>query len=250
MPGIIGFLVFNGVQFLDFAGPYEAFSVWRDKFKGPEKIVIISQKVGDITCANGNQIKSTHDFSNCPELDYLVIPGGIGARTEVNNEILVSFVQKASKNCKAILSVCTGAFLLQKAGLLDGKKATTHWALLNELRALENITVVEERYVKDENIWTSSGVSSGIDLALAFIADISGGEVAGDVQSFMEYYPMDKRYGSFHNSQKAPQYLKVIGGNKSSFFQSEQNIKDKPNASSNISKNTPAQHNSRSMAKL
>ncbi len=162
MPVTIGFLVFDGVQLLDFAGSYEAFSVWRDKFKGPERIVIVSQEVGDITCANGNQIKSTHNFSNCPELDYLLIPGGIGARTEANQKVLIPFIQNASKNCQAILSVCSGSLLLQKAGLLDGKKATTHHALLKELKAYEKTTVIEERIVKDGNIWTSGGVSSGI----------------------------------------------------------------------------------------
>ncbi len=236
MPGTIGFLVFNGFELLDLAGPYEVFSVWGNKFNGPEKIVTIGQEIGDITSVNGLQIKSTNDFSNCPKLDYLVVAGGIGTKTEVNNERLIAFIQEVSKNCKAIISICTGIFLLQKAGLLDGKQATTHWALLKELRAFDKTTVIEKRIVKDEKIWSSGGVSSGIDLALAFIADISGEEIAGKVQAHMEYYPSPKLYGNFHNSEMAPQYLKRInqgsGGISSSFFQSKQNMPkdlDRPN---------------------
>lgn len=247
MPAIIGFLVFPDLEELDLVGPLEALSVWKKHFNGPEKIVIISQKLGVVKCVNGLKIIPDHDFSDCPVLDYLVVPGGMGTRTEVNNEKLIKFIRDVSKNCKAVLSVCTGAFLLQAAGLLEGKKATTHWASLNRLRAFEKTTVIEERVIQDGNIWSSSGVSSGIDLALAFIAHIAGEEVAGKVQKYMEYYPSPKRYGDFHNAKDAPQYLKQgSGGNKFSLFQSEQSIKDK----SNTSKITPAQNNSRPMAKL
>lgn len=233
MPGTIGFLLFPGVEELDLVGPYEAFSVWGKHFNGPEKIVIISQELSATKCVNGIKIIPDHDFSNYPQLDYLVVPGGMGTRTEVNNEKLISFIREASKNCKAILSVCTGAFLLQATGLLDGKKATTHWASLNRLSAFKKTTVVEERIVKDENVWSSSGVSSGIDLALAFIAHISGDEIAGNVQKYMEYYPSTKRYGNFHESKDAPQYLKQAnGGNSFRFFQSQQNIIGKVSTSS------------------
>ncbi len=246
MPITIGFLLFNGVEELDFVGPYEAMSVWKKHYNGPENIVIISQEVGVIIGTNGLPMTTTHNFSNFPKLDYLVVPGGMGTRAEVNNEKLISFIRDVSKNCKAILSVCTGAFLLQAAGLLDGKKATTHWASLNRLRAFDKTIVIEERVIKDGNIWSSSGVSSGIDLALEFIAHTSGEEVAGKVQSYMEYYPSHKRYGNFHHSKDAPQYLKGIeqgaGRNSFSFFQSKQNIKGKFDTSLDISKIRPANY--------
>ena len=97
------------------------------------------------------------------------MPGGEGTRKEVDNQVLIDFIADQAKHCKAVLSVCTGSFLLHRAGLLSGKKATTHWNSLDRLRALGDVEVVEERIVNDGNIWSSAGVSSGIDLMLAFI---------------------------------------------------------------------------------
>jgi transcriptional regulator GlxA family with amidase domain len=146
-------------------------------------------------------------FNDTLPLDYLLIPGGFGTRQQVDNQQLISFVSDQAKNCKAILSVCTGSFILHACGLLKGKKATTHWLSLERLRELEGVEVVEERIVKDGNIWTSSGVSAGIDLALAFIKHEAGDSTAGSVQSFAEYYPSRKNYGTFHKDPKAPGYL-------------------------------------------
>ncbi len=93
-------------------------------------------------------------------------------------------------------------------GLLKGKKATTHWLSLEQLRKLKDVKVVEERIVKDGNVWTSSGVSSGMDLALEFIEHEAGEGTAGSVQSFAEYYPSGKNYETFHKDPKAPGYLR------------------------------------------
>ena len=183
--------------------------MWSKNFSGPDKVITISQGGGAVTCAKGLQIISSHSFSDCPKLDYLLVPGGWGTRAEVLNEKLISFIKEVSKDCKGILSVCTGAFLLQAAGLLNEKMATTHWRSLDRLRAFDEVTVLEERIVKDGIIWSSAGISSGIDLALAFVSEISGEEIAGNVQFQMEYYPSGKRYGNLHNSKDAPSYLKL-----------------------------------------
>jgi transcriptional regulator GlxA family with amidase domain len=108
-----------------------------------------------------------------------------------------------------VLSVCTGSFVLHAAGLLEGKRATTHWASLARLRALGNVTVVEERYVHDGNVWSAAGVSAGIDLMLAFIASVAGVESAGKVQFAAEYYPSGIRYGGFEAHAQAPSYLRA-----------------------------------------
>lgn len=238
MPITIGILVFNGVEELDLVGPYETWAVWGSNFNGPEKVVTISQLPGVINCKNGMRIIPDYDFSNFPKLDYLLVPGGMGTRKEVDNEILIAFIQNAAKDCKAVLSVCTGAFLLQKAGLLDGKKATTHWASLNRLRVFDKTTVKEKRIVRDGNIWSSSGVSAGIDLALAFIADTAGKEVAGKVQAYMEL-DSHKRYGNFHKSKEAPQYLKSKKHRNSGYsfelFGNTQKIKENQSTSLEIS---------------
>lgn len=228
MPGVAGILVFDDVELLDWAGPDEFLSVWGKHFGGPEKTVLISQELGVVKCVNGRKIISDHDFTSCPKLDYLIIPGGMGTRKEVDNEKLINFIKEASKNCTYILSVCTGAFLLREAGLLDGKKATTHWASLNRLSVFPKTTVIEKRIVRDKNIWTSSGVSAGMDLILAFIAHVSGKEVAGKVQAYTEYFARRKRYGDFHKSKEAPQYLKCKKKSDSrksfSLFPSTQNL--------------------------
>jgi transcriptional regulator GlxA family with amidase domain len=105
--------------------------------------------------------------------------------------------------------VCTGAFILQTAGLLRGKKATTHWRSLDRLRQFPEVTVVEQRWVRDGTVWTAAGVSAGIDLALALIAAEAGEEIAGQVQLAAEYYPSPTRYGAAHLAPEAPDYLKI-----------------------------------------
>ncbi len=111
--------------------------------------------------------------------------------------------------CQQVLSVCTGAFILQAAGLLQDKQATTHWNSLERLRAFPEVRVIEQRFVRDGNIWTSAGVSAGIDLALALVAELAGAEIAGKVQLAMEYYPSGVKYGNAHLGPEAPGYLKA-----------------------------------------
>lgn len=123
---------------------------------------------------------------------------------EVENAALIRFVQQQAASCKHILSVFTGAFILQAAGFLQGKRATTHWQLLSRLRAYPEVTVVEQRFVRDGNIWTATGISAGIDLALAFIADQAGEDVAGRIQLAAEYYPHTITYdGLKHNTSES-----------------------------------------------
>ena len=122
---------------------------------------------------------------------------------------MIAFVQKQYPTCQHILSVCTGSFILQAAGLLEGKNATTYWGSLDRLRQFSDVTVVEERFVRNDNIWTAAGVSAGIDLALALIAAEEGDEMAGKVQLAAEYYPNGVMYGNAHLHPKAPAYLEI-----------------------------------------
>jgi len=202
-----GFLLFPDLEELDFVGPWEIINVWRMFFGGPE-CVTVSENGGVVACAKGLKVFADYNFENCPRLDYLLIPGGRGTRTEVNNKKLIEFVQAQSLNCKHITSVCTGSFILQAAGLLKERKATTHWGSLDRLRSFEDVRVDEKRFVRDGNIWTAAGVSAGIDLALALVAEEAGEEIAGEVQFYVEYYPSQKRYGSAHKGDKSPAYLK------------------------------------------
>lgn len=203
-----GILVFPNVEELDFIGPWEILGLWRKYAGGPEKCLIVGQTLAPVTCANGLSINLNVSFTTCPALDFLLVPGGQGTRQEVDNRVLIDFIAEQAKSCKAVLSVCTGSFLLHRAGLLSGKKATTHWNSLDRLRALGNVIVVEERFVRDGNIWSAAGVSAGIDATLAFIESFADEQTAGIVQFAAEYYPSPKLYGDFHKNPKAPAYFR------------------------------------------
>jgi len=203
-----GFLVFPDFEELDLVGPWEMIGYWSQIAQGPTQRLLIAEHPGPVVGNKGLSLNPQITFSDCPPLEYLLIPGGWGTRKEVDNENLIHFVSGQANHCKAILSVCTGSFILHRAGLLSGLKATTHWASLDRLRALGDVHVVEERIVQDGRIWTSAGVSAGIDLALVFIAQEAGEDAAGQVQFASEYYPLHKSYGQFRNNEKAPQYIK------------------------------------------
>lgn len=205
-----GFLIFPDFEELDLVGPWEMIGTWSKIAGGPEQRLLVAERAEPVTGNKGLSVNPQVTFEACPALDYLLIPGGMGTRKEVDNEKLIRFVSEQAVNCRALLSVCTGAFILHRAGLLPGLRATTHWASLDRLRALGDVTVVEERIVQDGRIWTSAGVSAGIDLALAFIAHEAGEEAAGQVQFGSEYYPLTRTYGLFHHHEQAPGYVKNI----------------------------------------
>jgi len=203
-----GIVIFNEAEELDFIGPWEMLTMWRKVAEGPENCLIVAQTLAPVICAKGLSINPHVAFETCPKLDYILIPGGQGTRCEVGNTALLEFVAAQAKHCKAVLSVCTGSFVLHAAGLLSNKKATTHWGSLDRLRALGDVEVVEERFVRDGDIWSSAGVSAGTDLMLAFIAEIAGEDAAGKVQFAAEYYPSTSRYGDYENHEQAPRYIK------------------------------------------
>lgn len=203
-----GILIFPKVEELDFVGPWEMATMWQQVADGP-KCIVVAQNAAPVICAKGLSINPHVSFEDCPALDYLLVPGGQGTRSEVDNVTLLDFVATRGRACRAVLSVCTGSFVLHAAGLLAGKRATTHWGSLERLRALGNVEVVEERFVRDGNVWSSAGVSAGIDLTLAFIAETAGEEAAAKVQFASEYYPSTQRYGAFHNTHpSAPAYAR------------------------------------------
>jgi transcriptional regulator GlxA family with amidase domain len=204
-----GFLLFPDAEELDFAGPWEIINAWSKYADGPERCLTVSQAGGEVRCAKGLRLVADCSFADCPPLDYLLIPGGQGTRQEVNNVALLEFVQRQAANCREVLSVCTGSFILQAAGLLRGKRATTHWASLERLRRFSEVTVDEQRFVRDGHLWTAAGVSAGIDLALALVADQSGEDAASRVQLYVEYYPNARKFGHAHEHEQAPAYLKA-----------------------------------------
>lgn len=205
-----GFLLFPGTEELDLVGPWEMATMWQQVAEGPAECLIVAQGREPVACAKGLRIVPDVDFDSCPPLDVLLIPGGRGTRTEVDNPALIEFVKRQAAQAQAVLSVCTGSFILHKAGLLQGRRATTYWASLPRLREA-GVAVDELRYVRNEHpprIWTSAGVSAGIDMTLAFIAAVAGEEAAGKVQLGAEYYPDGARWGTAHLNPQAPGYVR------------------------------------------
>ncbi len=203
-----GVLIFPEAEELDFVGPWEMLTMWSKHAVGPETCLIVAESLDPVVCAKGLSVNPHVSFETCPPLDYLLVPGGMGTRKEVSNEVLVGFVRRQALECKAVLSVCTGAFVLHAAGLLSGKRATTHWASLDRLRDLGDVDVVEERFVRDGDVWSSAGVSAGTDQMLAFIASVAGDKTAGTVQLAAEYYPLPHRYGGEETHERAPAYAR------------------------------------------
>ncbi len=142
-----------------------------------------------VKSTNGLTIQADYTFADAPKADLVLVPGGEGTRTQVDNAELIAYIKRACESAEYITSVCTGAFLLHKAGFLSGKRATTHWSQLDDLRALGDVTVEEERWVHDGNVFTAAGVSAGIDMALYLLGVLKSPEIARAVQRGIEYDP-------------------------------------------------------------
>jgi len=192
----IGILLFDGAEELDFVGPYEVFTMANEVFARqdkprPHNVLLVAEKGGPVTCAKGMRVLPEVTIGNCPRLDVILIPGGQGTRREAKNEALLSWIAGAAAGCTWVTSVCTGALLLTAAGPARGKRVTTHWGFVEQLRArgeaAEVLTGV--RYVRDGNIVTAAGVSAGIDMALWLTGQMHGAESARAVQRAMEYDP-------------------------------------------------------------
>ncbi|MCP9838532.1 DJ-1/PfpI family protein [Cyanobium sp. N.Huapi 1H5] len=206
--GRFGIVLFPGVEELDAVGPWEMATIWARQPGGPSQCLLIGQEEAPITCAKGMLLLPHASFATAPPLDVLLVPGGQGTRTEVANPELIAFIRRQAAGCRAVLSVCTGSFLLHAAGLLSGRRATTHWASLDRLRALGDVEVVEERFIRDGAIWTAAGISSGIDLTLHFIAETAGEDVAATVQLESEYFPATRIYGDAASRGKGSSYFR------------------------------------------
>jgi transcriptional regulator GlxA family with amidase domain len=193
MPRTTGILIFEDVEELDFAGPWEVFAMAAKSLgerADEEHVVTIAEKEGPVRSAHGLRVLPDFDFENAPDLDVLLVPGGQGTRREVSNPVLIDWIRKASARCTWVTSVCTGALLLHEAGVARGKRVTTHWGFIPTLRERGDVTVLDNvRYVRDGNLVTAAGVSAGIDMALWLVGQIHGREHARTVQRLMEYDP-------------------------------------------------------------
>lgn len=183
-------LIFDEVEVLDFAGPFEVFSVTGRRRKlEPFDVYTVAERLAPVAARNGLGINPKYSFANCPPPDILVVPGGYGTRREMKNPVMLEWVARMAPSCDLLLSVCTGALVLGAAGLLDGREATTHFMAFDELRAVAPNAIIREghRLVDNGNLILSAGVSAGIDMSLHVVARLLGVEVARETARYMEY---------------------------------------------------------------
>ena len=183
MPFHIGLLLFPDITQLDMTGPYEVFT----KIPGAEVHLIWKSREA-VTAGGGMRILPTTTFADCPQLDLICVPGGAGMNPLLNDSETLDFIRRQAQGARYVTSVCTGALVLGAAGLLKGKRATTHWMSLDMLPAF-GATPVAERVVIDGNVITGGGVTAGIDFALQVAAQVFGEDLAKSIQLGIEYDP-------------------------------------------------------------
>jgi transcriptional regulator GlxA family with amidase domain len=190
----VGILVFNGVEVLDFSGPFEVFSsLWSDPDEHGEihpvcRAVTIGETEALVTCFGGLQVSPQATISNHPPLDVLLIPGGHVSDIMANPAVL-DWITKQNQQTKVTASVCTGALVLAKCGLLNQKRATTHWGSIEHMRERfpEVEVLANTRFVDEGHVVTSAGISAGIDMSLHLVERFFGAEAATLAARGMEY---------------------------------------------------------------
>lgn len=168
-------VLFDEVEVLDFCGPFE--------------VCTVSEEGKPVTARGGLSINPSYSFQNCPRPDILLIPGGMGTRREMNNPKMLHWLRCRAEGAELILSVCSGALVLGKAGLLNGLKATTHHGALDELRSIHPGILVEDqkRFIDNGRVIVSAGIAAGIDMSLHVVARLLGIDQALETARYMEY---------------------------------------------------------------
>lgn len=192
----LGILIFDDAEVLDFAGPFEVFSVANElmgyKFMEISTLGLTREPV---RARNGLTVVPDHDLKTCPALDYLVIPGGSGTRPLLRNQRFLDWLNRVAPKCEHVMSVCSGSLVLAKAGLLTDLEATTHHEVIGELKALakESRVIKGKRYTDNGKILTSAGVAAGMDMSLYVVAKLFGTAAAQATAEYIEYdcHPMN-----------------------------------------------------------
>ena len=181
----LGTIFYNDFEMLDAYGPLEMFGALGDKIE----LVTIAEMAGNVASSAGPKTVADYGYADAPELDLILLPGGIGTIAELQNEALLDFLKQRCPRSQVTMSVCTGSALLAKAGLLDGMAATTNKMFFELARSQGDLVQWQEaaRWVDAGQYVTSSGVSAGTDMALAVIQRIFGSELAEQVMNYTEY---------------------------------------------------------------
>ena len=193
----VGVFIFDDVEVLDFAGPFEVFSRTRTvagadsrrtNDSAPFETFTVARTRDTITAIGGLRIVPHYSWADAPAIDILVVPGGFGTRGLLHDEPALAWIRETASRSRQVTSVCTGALLLAKIGLLQGKRATTHWAGLELLASIDpTIQVRRDRRVVHDGIFTSAGVSAGLDMSFAVVEQICGRTVAAETAHYIDY---------------------------------------------------------------
>jgi cyclohexyl-isocyanide hydratase len=183
MPVEIGLLVFPNVQQLDLTAPYEVFASWPEA-----RVRLVWKNRAPILSSTGLRLEPNETFDDCPQLDVVCVPGGAGVNSLLGDDVVLDFLRRQATGARFVTSVCTGALVLGAAGLLRGKRATTHWAW-HDLLAAFGATPTQGRVVRDGALATGGGVTAGIDFALSLVAELASPEMAQRIQLALEYAP-------------------------------------------------------------
>ena len=197
----VGILMFDGVEVLDFAGPFEVFSQTRlvpgvesrrSDASAPFRVFTVTRNGETVTATGDLQVTPRYSFQTAPPIDLLVVPGGYGTRVRLRDKETLDWICTTAATAKKVTSVCTGSLLLAQAGLLDGRRATTHWGALDLLREISDareahISIQRDLRFVDDGIITSAGVSAGIDMTLHVVEQVCGASVAAETAHYMDY---------------------------------------------------------------
>lgn len=192
MTTTIAIFLFDGAEELDWAGPWEVLATWAQQHPDDDvEVFTIAREEGVITCAKGLRVLPDHTWETAPPAQVLIYPGGIGTRAQLDDEEILGWVRRTADGGALMASVCTGALVFAKAGLLDGRPATTHW-LAHELLPTLGTDIElrpDDRFVDTGAVLTAAGVSAGIDLALHLIVRLHSTERARQVKHYIAYDP-------------------------------------------------------------
>lgn len=188
----IGVYLFDGVEELDFAGPWEVLAAWADQFPDDgAQVFTVARGQRDVRCAKGLQVRADCTWDDAPSIDVLVYPGGTATRGHLGDPAVRDWLHGLADAGTLLTSVCTGALVLADAGLLNDRPATTHWEDLDELAGLGRDIDVrgDQRFVDAGTVITAAGVSAGIDMALHLIVRLHSPERAKHVRRYIQYDP-------------------------------------------------------------
>jgi transcriptional regulator GlxA family with amidase domain len=193
----VGILIFDEVEVLDFAGPFEVFSrtrlsggteARRSEESAPFEVFTVARRLDPVRATGGLLVTPAHSFDSVPRLDLVVVPGGFGTRALLEDAATLDWIRSAAAGARKVTSVCTGSLLLAKAGLLQGRRATTHWGALDLLESLKaGVLVDRTSRVVDDVVVTSAGVASGMDMAFHVVEQLHGKDVADETARYIEY---------------------------------------------------------------